>query len=297
MKRIHALLSILLVALVSGAWVIKDTANPVDIYTGSNTTPTISGATSGAVTVGPTNFTGIHRFYGDADFTAMGGGGLEFFRIGEPVTGRLFISASGDTLVLGTETAHGLDLRTNNTSVLAATSAGAVTAGYLTGGASTALSVKGTGSSTMVVDRTSSVGALVGIEFQGGGTKSARILSNSTDNFSFESGAGSTIASATAAGAWTIGPSGFNGIHVVNGLTRFDENLAITFGSQRPGFYFVNTNGGGGSTCTSNCSSGASGRGINAGGEQCMYAWTSGNAISACGTTLVSGKCLCVGID
>lgn len=57
MKRIHALLSIILVALVTGAWVIKDTANSVDIYTGSNTTPSISAATSGAVTLGPVAFT------------------------------------------------------------------------------------------------------------------------------------------------------------------------------------------------------------------------------------------------
>ena len=53
MKRIYKILSIILVALVTGAWVIKDTANPVDIYTGSNTAPTISAASNGVVTLGP----------------------------------------------------------------------------------------------------------------------------------------------------------------------------------------------------------------------------------------------------
>lgn len=54
MKKIHALLTILLVALVSGAWVIKDTANPVDIYTGSNSTPSIRVETTGKIGVNNT---------------------------------------------------------------------------------------------------------------------------------------------------------------------------------------------------------------------------------------------------
>jgi len=97
-------------------------------------------------------------------------------------------------------------------------------------------------------------------------------------------------------GAWLIGPTG-GATHVIQGFVRMDETLGWSFGSQRPGMFFANTNGGAGSTCTANCSSTASTHGFGGGGEVCMHAWTAGNAVSACGTTLVSGKCLCVAID
>lgn len=67
--RLLLFMSIMLSAFVLSAWVIKDTANPVDIYTGSNTTPTISGATSGAVTLGPTGFAGTHSINGGVTLT------------------------------------------------------------------------------------------------------------------------------------------------------------------------------------------------------------------------------------
>jgi hypothetical protein len=61
MKKIIA---VLFIAFFSGAWVIKDTANPVDIYTGSNTTPSISAATNGVLTLGPVGSTQTHTVYG-----------------------------------------------------------------------------------------------------------------------------------------------------------------------------------------------------------------------------------------
>jgi hypothetical protein len=67
MTRLHKITlawAVVLTAVFTSAWVIKDTANPVEIYTGSNTTPTISGATSGAVTLGPSGYTGAHTING-----------------------------------------------------------------------------------------------------------------------------------------------------------------------------------------------------------------------------------------
>lgn len=52
MKRLPTLLAVLIVALTSIAWVVKDTANPFQVFTGSNTTPTISAAVDGTVSLG-----------------------------------------------------------------------------------------------------------------------------------------------------------------------------------------------------------------------------------------------------
>lgn len=55
--RFFALTIALLLASPAFAGVIKDTQKPVQIYTGTNTTPTINAATSGAVTLQPTGST------------------------------------------------------------------------------------------------------------------------------------------------------------------------------------------------------------------------------------------------
>ena len=63
-KKIIAFLSFAFIALTSTAWVVKDTLRPVQVFTGSNTTPTINAASDGTVTLGPTGFVGTHGVNG-----------------------------------------------------------------------------------------------------------------------------------------------------------------------------------------------------------------------------------------
>lgn len=94
------------------------------------------------------------------------------------------------------------------------------TIGQATGGASPALTVRSDGSSTAAINRTTSVGALVGLEFQGGGTKSSRITSSSSNAFAIENQSGAEVILSTQAGSITVGPPSFSGTHFVNGTLK-----------------------------------------------------------------------------
>ena len=47
-----------------------------------------------------------------------------------------------------------------------------------------------------------------------------------TSGFGFNNSSGTEVASVTNAGAWTLGPSGFAGTHIANGLLQVSNNLA-----------------------------------------------------------------------
>lgn len=195
---------------------------------------------------------------------------------------------------IGNNNSQTLQFYANSTIAGSVSSGGAWTLGLTSGGATTGLTVKATGSSTAVIDRTVSAGALSGIEFQGGGVKNSRFMTSSTNAFSIENSSGADVGSATQAGSWTIGISGQ--IQILNGLTRFEEAYGWSFGSQRPGMFYTATASP--STCTAQCDTDKSSHGFGATGSgTCIAAWTSGNAVSTCGTSLTSGKCLCAAID
>lgn len=95
----------------------------------------------------------------------------------------------------------------------------------------------------------------------------------------------------TSAGDWTIGPAasgayGTNVNHDMNGNILFSGGL---------GFYGRQTAGGGGNTCNTQCDSEPTG--FNVASGKCLAGWNSSGSASDCTTTLVSGFCLCVGIQ
>lgn len=105
MKRIHYLLSILLVALVAGGWVVKDTLNPFEVYTGSNTTPSIAAATSGAVTIGPTAGTATPAVsYSALQLKGLGTGNLSSDTLGLDLTNGWYRNASGTGIASSSQT-------------------------------------------------------------------------------------------------------------------------------------------------------------------------------------------------
>jgi hypothetical protein len=86
-------------------------------------------------------------------------------------------------------------------------------------------------------------------------------------------------------GAWTIGPSASTASHNING--------GVTL-SGYAGFFKTATQGGGGSTCTSACAADDGTFGFDPDSGGCLGAWINTGVVSACGTTLVTGVCLCI---
>jgi hypothetical protein len=139
--------------------------------------------------------------------------------------------------------------------------------------------------------------ASIGFRNRAAGELTARIsaesqASNGRGKLIFQtgnsSGSLSTVGSVDTSGSWTLGGTG--------AFTNHNFNAAISF-RNLAGFFSSATAGGGGSTCTSACASDDSVFGFTSSSGQCLLAWTSAGAVSACGTTLVDGRCMCAGTN
>lgn len=295
MKRIHALLSILLVALVTGAWVIKDTAGPIEFYTGSNTTPSLKVTTAGVVESGLAAALNYNAPASTLNGALQAGGttsATDEFRL-TGIFSNAYHSSFGGTSRLGTTVggvgillsgrasngAAALSFITNqaadgNTTAAqtigSATQQGGWILGHASTGPSTGLTVRADGSSTLVVNRTTSSGALSGVEFQGGGVKNGRLLSNSTNALTVEGSSGSTILEVDQEGGTVLNNVG--------------------------GFWSA-ASGTGTTSAESQCVSGDGTAGFDSGSGHCLFAWNSGTGASVtCGdVTSIARKFICVG--
>lgn len=195
MNRLAAIASLFLVAAVASAYTLKDTLNPVAIYTGSNATPTVNAASDGTVTLGPVaaSNASVHSIYGN----------LTFLRGAND-------AAIGSNLYIGTGV-----FNLNRT------------------------------------DTTRS-GAGIGFDLNTGGTaKAFSVFANLAGDGATT--AATEIATATAPGAWTFGPStpfsankhtingGILSIASGGGVGSYAASSVLSLGSN---LYFENTGGG-----------------------------------------------------
>ncbi len=256
MKKLSAFLSVLLVALVSGAWVIKDTANPVDIYSGSNTTPSISAATSGAVTVGPVSSTQTHTINGlvSQTFNANSSSGTTVTNTSTGGSAFTKMSLVSDTSIFSIQESSAASssfaqVTTNNPNgILFRASNGTGAFRFDTGGANNRGGIDSAGNWTMGQANGTNSLTLNGtaLNLNGGSQVSTAVFfaktgTTSSDwrlgtneggpggagGFFLYTGTGATnyVGGVSTAGAWTFGASGGTQTHTINGTGTFTNGI------------------------------------------------------------------------
>jgi hypothetical protein len=254
--RIFLISTLILFVAGADAEVIKDENNPVDIYTGANTTPTIRAEMNGAVTLGTANNTNTHTMRGPVTFqdnsagTAsadirLRGGGIGFthsaLRLESTGQGRgggvYYLNTFGQRnwffgipyMASGDSDSFVINRRTTTSATHQADTSDPLDSDVvnLMRVSSIQSSFRGSSSNTLNVTRTNTNAAnATGVAFFNDATDFATHYSAlygysgsaRARAFAFDAvGAGGFIGEATPAGTWTFGPSGFTGTHQVRG--------------------------------------------------------------------------------
>lgn len=231
-QKIAFALSLLIVSLAASAYTIKDTLNPIAIYTGSNTTPTINAASDGTVTLGPTTTGGDLTHL----VTSAGQTTLNLQSTGTNINARFKISATGTGIPhlqlakagtvkweLGSDNASfgtdGLYLVAGATTVLGATSAGALS--FPKNTTTTFGNSSDAGQANISMNSNASNQPI--LLMQRGGTTKLQIYADSgiSDQVTIQANTNLLFAG-TQAGVVTLGPTTLmtTGQHLLNGRSK-----------------------------------------------------------------------------
>lgn len=334
-NRLATILSVILIGFLSVGWVIKDTANPFEVYTGSNTTPSISAAGTGAVTVGPATLAVQHKVEGTLKIDTNGsattglvmsinnqsgtpGTMLEVFSEGitsatrvvdfknSNGSSKLFVRSDGafgvaTADVTFKDTNAGAD-NTNQTAAFARFDEDENRLHVGTGAApSTTVALSGSFKNT---GGNRIRGSAIFFNDAGGGAPTVTTTAGAeTGNIVFytkpSSGGVAIVGTVAGDGSWNLGPSAGDVAHVITGFLRIQDGSgtlsAMTFGAATPGLF--RTSGGGTVTCTADCDAQETTEGFQNGSSVCLLAWSNANVPQSCGTSSSNPKCLCAGID